>query len=145
MVRVDFYHLSRDPAPVALAQIAAKAIGQGRRMLVVSGDEGQRGALSEALWEAPGFLANGMAGEVGEAVQPVLISETAAAAANGALIVALADGIWRDEALAFERALLLFDSATIDGARGAWRALGERDDVERHYWKLVDGRWVVGP
>ena len=145
MVRVDFYHLSRDPAPVALAQIAAKAIGQGRRMLVVSGEEGQRAALCDALWDAPGLLANGMAGEVGEEVQPVLIAETAAAPANGAPIVALADGVWRDEALTFERALLLFDSATIEGARGAWRTLGERENVERHYWKLVDGRWVVGP
>ena len=144
-MRVDFYHLSRDPAPVALAQIAAKAIGQGRRMLVVSADEAQRAALADALWEAPGFLANGMAGEVGEAVQPVLIADTAATPANGALIVALADGLWRDEALGFERALLLFDEATIDDARGAWRMLGEREDVERHYWKLVDGRWVVGP
>ncbi len=144
-MRVDFYHLSRDPAPVALAQIAAKAIGQGRRMLVVSADEAQRAALADALWEAPGFLANGMAGDVGEAVQPLLIADTAATPANGALIVALADGLWRDEALGFERALLLFDEATIDDARGAWRMLGEREDVERHYWKLVDGRWVVGP
>lgn len=144
-MRVDFYHLSRDPAPVALAQIAVKAIGQGRRMLVVSGDEAQRAALSEALWEAPGFLANGMAGEAGEAAQPVLIADTAAAPANHAPIVALADGAWRDEALGFERALLLFDAATIDAARGAWRMLGEREDVERHYWKLVEGRWVVGP
>ncbi len=144
-MRVDFYHLSRDPAPVALAQIAAKAIGQGHRVLVVSGDEGQRAALSEALWDAPGFLANGMAGEPGESAQPVLIAETAAVPANGAGIVALADGVWRDDVLAFERALLLFDAATIDGARAAWRMLGERDDLERHYWKLVDGRWVVGP
>ncbi|HEX2794724.1 MAG TPA: DNA polymerase III subunit chi [Croceicoccus sp.] len=144
-MRVDFYHLSRDPAPVALAQIAAKAIGQGRRMLVVSSDEAQRAALADALWEAPGFLANGMAGDVGEAVQPLLIADSAATPANGALIVTLADGLWRDEALGFERALLLFDEATIDDARGAWRMLGEREDVERHYWKLVDGRWVVGP
>lgn len=144
-MRVDFYHLSRDPAPVALAQIAAKAIGQGRRMLVVSSDEAQRAALADALWEAPGFLANGIAGEVGEAVQPLLIADSAATPANGALIVTLADGLWRDEALGFERALLLFDEATIDDARGAWRMLGEREDVERHYWKLVDGRWVVGP
>lgn len=144
-MRVDFYHLSRDPAPLALAQIAAKAVEQGQRMLVVSGDADLSAAVSDALWAAPGFLANGGAGEVGEAQQPILIASDAGTPANGARLVALADGVWRDEALGFERALLFFDAQGIDGARQAWRSLGERDDVERHYWKLVDGRWVVGP
>ncbi|WP_066554283.1 DNA polymerase III subunit chi [Croceicoccus bisphenolivorans] len=144
-MRVDFYHLSRDPAPVALAQIAAKALEAGQRMLVVSDDAEQASAISDALWAAPGFLANGEAGEHGDARQPILIAPDAADAPNGARLVALADGQWRDEALSYDRALLLFDAQTIDGARGAWRALGDSEGVERHYWKFVDGRWVVGP
>lgn len=144
-MRADFYQLSRDPAPAALAQLAAKALAGGHRMLVVASDPEQAEALSEALWAAPGFLANGMAGEAGDAAQPILIAPDAADAPNGARLIALADGEWRDEALAYDRALLLFDDATIAGARTAWRKLGERDDVERRYWKLVDGRWTEGP
>ncbi|RVQ66900.1 DNA polymerase III subunit chi [Croceicoccus ponticola] len=144
-MRVDFYHLSRDPAPMALAQIAAKALEQGQRLFVVSDDDAQRAALSDALWSAAGFLANGEVGDRGAELQPVLIAPKVGPAANGAKVVALADGRWRDDALAFDRTMLFFDAATIDGARAAWRTLGERDDVERHYWKLVDGRWVVGP
>ena len=39
MMQVDFYQLSRDSAEVAVAQIAAKALPAGQRMLVVAGDE----------------------------------------------------------------------------------------------------------
>jgi len=144
-MRVDFYHLSRDPAPMALAQIAAKALEAGQRMLVIAEEEDARAALADALWEAPGFLANGEADEPGADRQPILIARDADTAANGARLVALADGVWRDKALEYDRALLFFGGDTIDGARGAWRALGEQEGVERHYWKLVDGRWTEGP
>lgn len=144
-MRVDFYQLSGDPAPVALAQLAGKAVAAGHRLLVVAGDPEEAEALSAALWAAPGFLANGIAGDAGDAAQPILIAPDAADAPNQARLVVLADGEWRDDALAYDRALLLFDAASIDGARQAWRALGLREDVERRYWKRVDGRWVEGP
>lgn len=149
-MRVDFYQLSGDPAPVALAQLAAKALAGGQRLLVVAREPAQADALAEALWAAPGFLANGHrgvsgAGNAGDAAQPILIAPDAADAPNGARLVALADGEWRDEALGFDRALLLFDEASIAGARQAWRALGQREDVERRYWQRADGRWVKGP
>ncbi|QNE05925.1 DNA polymerase III subunit chi [Croceicoccus marinus] len=149
MARVDFYHLTRDSAEAALAMLAGKALGAGQRMMVVSADPAQRSAISRRLWEAPGFLANGEAGGEDDARQPVLIGDApgaANAAANGAGIVALADGQWRDEALSFDRALLLFNEATIADARSCWRALGQQEKVERHYWSQdSSGRWREGP
>lgn len=145
MARVDFYHLTRDSAESALAMLAGKALGAGQRMMVVSADPAQRGAIARSLWEAPGFLANGEAGGEDDARQPVLIGG-APTAANGAGIVALADGEWRDEALGFDRALLLFSETTIAGARECWRALAPRDEVECHYWSQdANGRWREGP
>ncbi len=144
-MRVDFYHLTRDPAPQALALIAGKALQGGQRMFVVCEDDAARTALSDAMWATPGFLANGEVGQPGADMQPVLLSPEMTVPINGARLVALADGIWRDDALEFDRAFLFFDASTIDGARGAWRALGERDNVERRYWKQADGRWVEGP
>ena len=41
-------------------------------------------------------------------------------------LFALADGVWREDALAFERVFLFFDDGGIDDARAAWRALGEQ-------------------
>ena len=145
MARVDFYHLTRDSAEAALAMLAGKALGAGQRMMVVSRDPAQRSAIARRLWEAPGFLANGEAGGEDDARQPVLIGD-APAAANGAGIVALADGEWRDEALGFDRALLLFTESTIADARACWRALGQQETVERHYWSQDgSGRWREGP
>ena len=35
---------------------------------------------------------------------------------------------------AYDRAFYLFDAATLDGARLAWKLLAGRDGVDRHYW-----------
>jgi len=145
-VRVDFYLLSRDPVEAALPRIAKSVKAAGERLLVVAAEPDHLAALDRALWEhlPEEFLAHGKAGEAHAARQPLLLS-SACAADNGAKFVALADGTWRDEAFGFERAFLIFDQRKIDEARGAWRVLGEREDVDRHFWKQEGGRWVEGP
>ena len=45
----------------------------------------------------------------------------------------IADGLWRDAALAYDRAFYLFDGNTLEGARLAWKLLAGRDGVERRY------------
>lgn len=145
-MRVDFYLLSRDPVEAALPRIAKAVKGAGQRLLVVSADPAQLAALDQALWQQlpEDFLAHGVAGDRHAARQPLLLADSCAAE-NGATHVALADGQWRDEALAFERVFLFFDQSTIDSARGSWRMLAGRDGVERHFWKQDGGRWVEGP
>ena len=142
-MRVDFYHLTRVPLERALPQIAEKVLASGERLLVVAGEQGARAKLDQLLWShaAESFLPHGLAGGEDDARQPVLIAgETAAA--NGARNVALADGVWRDEALGFDRAFHFFDEEKIAEARLAWKALAGREGVERHYWKQDDnGRW----
>jgi DNA polymerase-3 subunit chi len=140
-VIVDFYHLSASPLERVLPSICEKVLaGQGR--LLVVADEALLASLEEQLWTyAPdSFLPHGREGEN----QPVLLS-TELVAVNGARNIALADGVWRDEALGFERAFYFFGSDSLDAARAAWRALKGRDGVESRYWKQVDGRWVQGP
>ena len=145
-MRVDFYQLSRDPAEAVIPDLAAKTLGSGERLLVVSDDDGQLAAVSKALWSiAPdGFLAHGAAGGPHDARQPVLLSDRVEAA-NGARFVILADGLWRDGADRFERVFLLFGEAALDGARACWRMLGERDDAERKFWVQDGGKWREGP
>ena len=89
------------------------------------------------------FRANAEAGGTHDARQPILLSDEVEAG-NGAAYVAYADGQWR-EAEGFARVFLLFDEATLDGARQCWRMLGSREGVERRFWKQMDGRWVEGP
>ena len=139
---VDFYHLTASPLERVLPSIAEKVLAGGGRLLVVA-EEGLLAALDEQLWtyQPDSFLPHGRAGEN----QPVLLSAEPAAAANGARNIALADGVWREEALGYERAFYFFGADSLDAARGAWRALRGRDGVESRYWKQEDGRWVQGP
>jgi DNA polymerase-3 subunit chi len=145
-MRVDFYQLGRDPAEAALPLIARAAMNAGERLLVVSGDQGQLGLISKALWERlpDSFLAHGQAGDAHEARQPILLSGEPKAT-NEARFMAIADGVWRDGDPAFARTFYFFDEATLQPARDCWRMLGGRDGLERHFWKQQNGKWVEGP
>ena len=140
---VDFYHLTSTPLERVLPSICEKVLAQGERMLVVA-EPGLLARLDEQLWtySKDSFLPHGREG--GER-QPILLSETVETGEGAAANVALADGEWREEALGFSRAFYLFDTGHIDSARGAWRALKGREDVESRYWKQVEGKWVQGP
>ena len=144
-MRVDFYQLSRDPAEGVVPLLARNTLKAGERLLVVSGDDAQRGRIGDALWAAKAdFLANGQADGVHDARQPILIS-AGLAPANGARFLALADGVWRDADTDFARVFYLFDDTTVQGARDCWRTLGQREGIERYFWKQQDGRWAEGP
>ena len=138
-MQVDFYHLTIAPLDRLLPVIAERVMAGGNRLLIVSADAGQRAALDRQLWMIPpdGFLPHAQAGEGDDAAQPVLIAPDTKAT-NGARHVALADGIWRDDALDFDRAFHFFDGDRIGEARTAWRTLADREGVERRYWKQND-------
>lgn len=145
-MRVDFYLLSSDPAPAAIALLAAKVRQAGKRLLVVADDLALLEEISETLWEAAPeeFLANGIAGDEHDAVHPILLSNDLEPA-NGATFLLIADGQWREPVEGFERVLFLFDQETIASARQTWKALQDREGMERKFWKQQNGRWVEGP
>jgi len=142
-VQVDFYHLTVMPLARALPQIAARVVGQGGRLLIVAAADDRRDAIDRMLWTytPDSFLPHAQRGAGYDHSQPVLIAGDVDAA-NGARFIALADGIWRDDALDFDRAFHFFDDEAIREARVAWKALATREAVERRYWKQNDaGRW----
>jgi DNA polymerase III subunit chi len=145
-VLVDFYHLTAAPLERVLPRICERLLEQGQRLLVVA-EAPLPAVLDGQLWSyaREAFLPHGMAGEPGADGQPILLSPTVEPL-NDARNVALADGIWREEALSFERIFYFFDSERIDGARSTWTRLKEREGLERRYWKQSDtGKWVQGP
>jgi DNA polymerase-3 subunit chi len=142
-MQVDFYQLGSSPLEQVIASIAQKLLGEGKRLLVVAEDQGLLGRLDRMLWDqgAASFLPHGLAGGSEDARQPILLG-TQTDAPNLARNVLIADGQWREAALTFERAFYLFDAATLEGARIAWKLLAGREGVERRYWAQVDGRWT---
>ena len=142
-MQVDFYQLGSTPLEqVIIASIAQRLLGDDRRLLVVA-DEGLLSRLDRMLWDIgpTGFLPHALSGGSDDARQPILLS-TSPDAPNLARNMLIADGVWRDAALAFERAFYLFDAATLEGARLAWKLLSGREGVERRYWAQEGGKWV---
>jgi len=142
-VQVDFYQLGATPAEQVIASIAEKLLAADARLLIVADDEAFLARLDRMLWNngAVGFLPHGIAGGAEDARQPILLS-TSADAPNNARNMLIADGQWRDAALTYDRSFYLFDSASLEGARLAWKLLAGREGVERRYWAQQDGKWV---
>ncbi|WP_375196634.1 DNA polymerase III subunit chi [Sphingobium sp.] len=149
-MQVDFYQLSRDPVELVLPAIAGRILELGERLLVVAQEPERLERISAGLWAGPqeSFLAHGRAGEGAESVQPVLLAQECPAVdlvANGARHVALADGLWREEALDYERVFYFFDAQSIEGARSSWRELSRREGVTPRFWRQEGRKWVQGP
>ena len=142
-MQVDFYQLEATPLEQVVASLAEKVLANGGRLLVVAADEALLAKLNRLLWDQgpASFLPHGLAGGADDARQPILLS-TSEDAPNLARNILIADGEWRDASLNFDRAFHLFDSATVEAARLAWKLLSGRDGVERRYWRQEDGRWT---
>ena len=142
-MRVDFYQLAGATVESVIAALAGKLLGEDARLLVVAEDPALLARLDRQLWDqgSTSFLPHGIAGGADDTRQPILLSTTPDPA-NAARNILIADGEWRDAALAFDRAFYLFDEDTLQGARLAWKLLAGRDGVERHYWAREDGRWA---
>jgi DNA polymerase-3 subunit chi len=143
-MQVDFYQLTRDPAEKVIPFIAQRVLDDKGRLLIVSEVRAQRDLISANLWTArpDSFLAHGMAGAENDALQPILLSDEPMAA-NGARLLAIADGIWRPVEGNFDRIFYIFPPEKTQDARSAWRGLGE--GVDKRYWKQDGGKWMQGP
>jgi DNA polymerase-3 subunit chi len=147
-MRVDFYHLAASPIERVLPRICERLVEEGERLVVV-GEADLLDRLDQQLWtyRKDAFLPHGQASAdaANAQRQPILLSLDPKPL-NGAANIALADGRWRDEALAFARTFYFFDNGALDEARRSWRALKGDAGVECRYWKQDEnGRWVEGP
>ena len=126
-----------------IASLAEKVLGDDGRLLIVADDEAYLARLDRMLWDqgTASFLPHGLAGGADDARQPILLS-TSPDAPNLARNMLIADGDWREAALTYDRSFYLFDDATLEGARLAWKLLAGREGVERRYWAQEGGKWV---
>ena len=140
---VDFYQLAGTPPEQVIAALAEKVLDTDGRLLVVAEDDTFLARLDRMLWDqgSTSFLPHGLAGGADDARQPILLSNSPDAP-NQARNMLIADGTWREAALTYDRSFYLFDDATLEGARLAWKLLAGRDGIERRYWAQENGKWV---
>jgi DNA polymerase-3 subunit chi len=142
-VQVEFYQLAGTPPEQVNASIAEKLLASDGRLIVVAADEVFLARLDRMLWDQgeTSFLPHGISGGAEDARQPILLS-TSPDAPNLARNMLIADGVWRDAALTYDRSFFLFDAATLLTAREAWKSLADREGIERRYWAREGGKWV---
>ena len=142
-MQVDFYQLGGAAPEEVIASLADKILAQEGRLLVVADDQAYLARLDRMLWDSgpTSFLPHGLAGGSDDARQPILLS-TSTDAPNLARNMLIADGHWREAAMSYDRSFYLFDAASLEGAREAWKLLAGRDGVERRYWAREGSRWV---
>ena len=142
-MQVDFYQLGGGSPEPVIASLAQKVLCAEGRLVVIAEDEAYLAKLDRMLWDQgpTSFLPHGLAGESDDARQPILLS-TSPDAPNLARNALIADGLWRESVLSYDRSFLLFDDATLKGARDAWKSLAGREGVERRYWAIESGKWV---
>ena len=142
-MQVDFYQLAGTSAEQVIASIAEKILSSDGRLIVIAEDEAYLAKLDRMLWDQgpTSFLPHALAGGADDARQPILLTTTPDAP-NVARNALIADGSWRDSILSYDRGFFLFDNATLDAAREAWKSLAGREGVERRYWAQEDGSWV---
>jgi DNA polymerase-3 subunit chi len=142
-VQVDFYQLAGTPPEQVIASLSEKILDADGRLLIVAEEEAYLAKLDRILWDqgAGSFLPHGLVGGADDARQPILLSASPDAP-NQARNMLIADGIWREAALTYDRSFYLFDDSTLEGARLAWKLLAGREGVERRYWAHERGKWV---
>jgi DNA polymerase-3 subunit chi len=141
-MKVDFYQLAGTPAEQVIASLAEKILSANGRLVVVAEDELFLARLDRMLWDAQptSFLPHAMAGGADDARQPILLS-TSPDAPNLARNLLIADGLWREAALAYDRSFYPFGASSLQAARAAWKALAGREGIERRYWAQDGGKW----
>ena len=142
-MQIDFYQLAGTPPEQVIASIAEKVIDGEGRLLIVADDEAYLAKLDRILWDQGGtsFLPHALAGGADDARQPILLSMSPDAP-NQARNMLIADGVWREAALTYDRSFYLFDTGTLEAARLAWKLLAGREGVERRYWAREGVKWV---
>lgn len=142
-MQIDFYQLAGTPAEQVIASLAEKLLDTDERLLIVAEDETYLAKLDRILWDqgAGSFLPHALSGGADDARQPILLS-TSPDAPNQARNLLIADGTWREAALTYDRSFYLFEDATLDGARLAWKLLAGREGIERRYWAREGNKWA---
>ncbi|MEC7300061.1 MAG: DNA polymerase III subunit chi [Pseudomonadota bacterium] len=142
-----FYHLTQGPLEQTLPILLSRSLDAGWRVAVRGSDPGRLDWLDQKLWlgAEDSFLPHGQAGGDHDALQPILLTQ--GAAANDPQCLMAVDGaqVTPEEVAALERVCILFDGndyEAVDRARQQWRDLTGAGCGAK-YWSEETGRWQM--
>jgi DNA polymerase-3 subunit chi len=144
---VYFYHLTHQTVSEALLPLLSKCLSNGWRVVVRGQDLHQLEELDDKLWQGANdsFLPHGLAGSVGAAEQPILLSLEAPPPPHDCLICISGAPILVDEVVQIKRVCIVFqddNSADMLMARSQWKSL-TKAGLAAKYWSQSNGRWEL--
>ena len=144
MTEIRFYHLLTRPLESALPEILAKALDQGRRIVVRAPDEKAAERLNESLWtfKPESFLPHGSRKDGFAAEQPIWLTHTNDNP-NEADVLILTGGTQEDDISSYALCCEMLenpDEAAIEAARARWKNFRKAGhDVT--YWQQTEKGW----
>ena len=146
MAELLFYHLQRRPLEAVLPALLQKTLERGWRAVVQGRTTERLQALDDHLWtfDEAGFLPHAMDGEPGEALEPVLLTTSAANPNRAAVRFLIEQAAMPDDLTPYERIVVMFDGEdpeALAAAREEWRR-AKANGSEATYWQQDErGRW----
>lgn len=145
MASVLFYHLQTRRLDAALPQLLDKAYRRGWRSVVMLGSPERVEHMAEHLWtyRPDSFLPHGSAADGFPQRQPIYLTAEAETP-NGADLLFLADGAWREDFGTFARICLLFDGRdpeALQAARASWRSCRSAGHHLTYWQESGQGQW----
>ncbi len=140
MIRVDFYHLQKNPLEQVLPKLCEKAYATGKRIKILLGNDERVEFINALLWTyaEDSFLPHGSKKDGFVENQPIFISASEDNENNAQLLI-LADGAMPELGFLsqYERILNIFDGndeTALNKARTYWKQIKSLDG-ELHYWQ----------
>jgi len=145
MAEVLFYHLERQPLEQVLPTLLERSLQRGWKVVVQTGDEERREALSSHLWayRDDAFLPHGTARDGEAELQPIWLT-CLDENPNAATVRFLVDRSTCADLSPYERVVYLFDGhdeSSVQDARIRWKEAKDGGHGVT-YWRQTDsGAW----
>lgn len=147
MSEVYFYHLTRQTVDQALLPLLGKCLANSWRVVIRGAEAQGLALLNDKLWQGPSeaFLPHGLAGEAGEAEQPILLALAGQTHPHDCLICIAGVEVSAEEVTQAKRVCILFqndNSADLQNARSQWKTLTQAG-LAAKYWSQAEGNWEL--
>lgn len=144
---ISFYHLLSTSATRAVPKLMEKALGAGKRIVIVSHSDAQLKAMSDALWsnDPASFLPHGSARDGNATEQPIFLSLTDENP-GGAEILCVLDGSSPASIAHYTKVLDVFDGTKEDDvarARERWAQYKTQGFALQYVKQQPGGSWKV--
>ena len=142
-----FYHLTRQTVDQALLPLLSKCLSNSWRVVIRGHNPQAMASLNDKLWQGPSdtFVPHGLAGDAGEADQPILLTIAGQSYPHDCLICIDGADVSAQEVEKAKRVCVVFQNenrSDMQTARNQWKSLTQAG-LAAKYWSQAQGSWEL--